>query len=183
MLNPLSKARDQSESLWTLVGFVTAEPQWEPPRVFETRILGGGTWEFAFPGWCECAGLGTTVWGPLVYDTSSIYLTKHMWTIIQIPVPSANGLSSSLCKGIGKLPTLSWYSIWFPNQKFKKQQNFFSPWSWFNHKANVFEIKWNSCLILSRRHPETGLTEGQKRHISIFIPFGPTSGCCLFSGS
>ena len=32
-------------------------------------------------------------------------------------------------------------------------------WCLFSHKANVFEIRWNSCSILSHRNPETALTE------------------------
>ena len=112
----------------------------------------------------------TLVQGPVLRATGLLhkqhYFTKHMWAIIQILVPSANCLSLSIYKAMCKLPIHSWYLIWFPALKCEKQwQNFFSSWWLFNHKANVFEIKWNWCLILSHRHPETGLKEEKFQYV------------------
>lgn len=112
----------------------------------------------------------------LIYYISSIYSTKHMWAIIQIPVP------------FGVCPSIK-TSASFPST-FDIQFNF-QPWNEKNNDRISFQCDASLAiklmfLKLDETHVQYCLTETQrqpwqKRNFSIFIPFGPTCGSCLFS--
>ena len=74
ILNPLSKAKDQTRILWILVRFITAEPQWE----FHEFLL--------FP---VC----------LPSLLSSMQRTQNLATVPQFPQAPFNGLDNSSLLG------------------------------------------------------------------------------------
>lgn len=131
----------------------------------------------------DTAALGSTVWEPLIYCRNSVYFKRRMRAIIHVPAAYANYLRLSNYKGISKVPIHSWYSIWFPILKYRpssKNQGKTLFWSrsWFHPKANFFEVKWNSRLILFHRHQR----QPQIRGVPVSVLFGPSPGSCFFPG-